>query len=405
MKPEETRSEKEEPEAPEAGDAKIADDAPNGLKASPGSGRYSPSFLRGFGTPLAVVDRITIWTVRGFFFLIAAGLGLQGVLAYFPYTSPAWGIIVGGGIGLGLIAIEAIFARSPIRTIAAITFGLLMGLVLAALFQQVLRLIVQAVAPDLSQVDQRARDAFLSYLNLITTSIFCYFGITLLLSTKDEFKFVIPYVEFRKDVKSRMSLILDTSAFVDGRIQPIIATSALDQRLVVPKFVIDELHKLADSADRSLRERGRRGMAILHELEKNHPVDFADRPLEDGEEVDVGLLRLASLHDGKIVTTDHNLTQRARLQGIRVLNINDLATALRPSFVPGDSLRVSLLREGDDPGQAVGFLRDGTMVVVENSRERIGQEVDVVVSNAIQTSTGRMVFGRLQGSKGRPRAS
>ncbi|HLU48172.1 MAG TPA: hypothetical protein VK116_08810, partial [Planctomycetota bacterium] len=207
------------------------------------------SSSRAFTPPLAVVDRLTIWTVRGVFFLAAAGLGLQGALVYGPASaSPFWGVVLGGAIGLALIAVEAVFARSPIRTIAAITFGLLMGLILGALFQYVLRLVVQAVTPELAQVDREAREAFLSYLNLITTSIFCYFGVTLLLSTKDEFKFVIPYVEFRKDVRSRMPLILDTSVFVDGRIQSLLATSFLDQRIIVPRFVLDELQKLADSS-------------------------------------------------------------------------------------------------------------------------------------------------------------
>src|SRR5690606_7140101 len=228
-------------------------------------------------------------------------------LVYGPASaSPFWGVVLGGAIGLALIAVEAVFARSPIRTIAAITFGLLMGLILGALFQYVLRLVVQAVTPELAQVDREAREAFLSYLNLITTSIFCYFGVTLLLSTKDEFKFVIPYVEFRKDVRSRMPLILDTSVFVDGRIQSLLATSFLDQRIIVPRFVRDELQKLADSSDRSVRERGRRGMEILHELEKSHPVDLLDAELEGEEGVDLALLRLARLQDGKIVTTDHN---------------------------------------------------------------------------------------------------
>ncbi|MEM7230902.1 MAG: TRAM domain-containing protein [Planctomycetota bacterium] len=353
-----------------------------------------PRRVRSAVTSKNVADRVTIYVVRALFFLVAAGLGVQGVLTFGDEEGVFGGILVGCIVATALIVLEALFARSPIRTIAAITFGLFIGLILSAVFQHVVRMIIQAVAPP--DLPVATAEALASYSNLLTTSIFCYFGVTLLLSTKENFKFVIPYVEFRKEVKSQLPLILDTSVFIDGRFQALLSTNALDQRLEVPRFVLDELQDLADSHDKSIRERGRRGMEILRDIEANHWVDIIEYPLEPGEEVDFGLLKLAALHEGKIVTTDHNLTKRAELQGVRVLNINDLATALKPILVPGEVLRVSLLRAGDEAGQAVGFLRDGTMVVVEQSKERIGQEVSVEVTSAIQTSAGRMVFGRLK---------
>src|SRR5262249_15918289 len=160
-----------------------------------------------------------------------------------------------------------------------------------------------------------------------------------------------------KEVKAHMPLILDTSCFVDGRIQSLLATGVFDQRLVVPKFVLNELQLIADSADRSLRERGRRGMDILHQIERMYQVEITDHTLQDGEDVDNALIKLAPNLGGKIVTTDYNLQNNARLHGISVLNVNDLATALKPAFVPGESMTVRLLREGDDKGQAVGFLK------------------------------------------------
>lgn len=357
--------------------------------------------LRRGPTPRSVSDRLTIYVIRGVFLLVGAGLGIQGARAYsLPSVPPEMtvvsGVLVGCLVATILIVLEALFAKSPIRTIAAICFGLLMGLILSIVFQHVVRMITEAVAPN---VNGEREETLLSFLNLLTTCVFCYFGVTLLLATKDDFKFIIPYVEFRKEVKSSTPLILDTSIFIDGRFQAVLATGLIDQRLEVPRFVLGELQDVADSADRSLRERGRRGMDILHDVEQHHWVEIVNFPLEKGEPVDAGLLRLAIVHEGKLVTTDHNLTKRARLQGVPVLNVNDLATALKPILVPGEVLRVELLRPGDEPGQAVGFLRDGTMVVVEDARGRVGQQVSLEVTSAIQTSAGKMVFGKLHSGK------
>src|SRR5262249_31012946 len=158
-----------------------------------------------------------------------------------------------------LIILDVFFSKGPIRTLAAITFGLIMGLVLSLVFQFVVEFIVVAVT-SAEVRSSSGYPALLSFLRVLTTTIFCFFGVTILLQTKDDFKFIIPYVEFRKEVKAHMPLILDTSCFVDGRIQSLLATGVFDQRLVVPKFVLNELQLIADSADRSLRERGRRGM-------------------------------------------------------------------------------------------------------------------------------------------------
>lgn len=346
----------------------------------------------------SVGDRVTIYVVRAVFFLIAAGVGIQGARAFRslnPSTSVTafHGILVACGLAVVLIVLEAVFQRSPVRTVAALTFGLLLGLALSKLFQPFVELITHAVAPELIPEQM---NILLAFLNLLVTTILSYFGVALLLASKDEFKFIIPFVEFRKEIKSHTPLILDTSVFVDGRLEAILSTGIFSQRLEVPRFVLDELQKIADSPDRSLRERGRRGMDILHAIERERAVDFVEFPLQSGEEVDSGLLRLAAYSEGKLVTTDHNLTKRARVQGIPVLNINDVASALKPAFVPGEVLRVRLLRGGEEPGQAVGFRKDGTMVVVENAVHRIGEEVGVDITSAIQTNAGRMVFGRLK---------
>ena len=350
-------------------------------------------------TPHQVTDRVTIWVARAVFFLVSVGLGLHGahVLSLLSPDNPVpgfYGVVAACLIALLLIAVEALFARSPIRTIAAVTFGLLMGLVFSLIFQPVVSVITESVVPEeLAESDLRALRAF---LNLMTTSIFCYFGVTLLVETRGDFKFIIPFVEFRKEIKSRMPLVLDTSAFIDGRLQGLLTTDVFDQRLEVPRFVLDELQRVADSEDRSLRERGRRGLDILHRIERQFDLRVVDFPLLDGEEVDVGLLRLTGLQEGKLVTTDHNLEKRARVQGVKVINVNDIAAALKPSFVPGESLRLRIQRRGEEAGQGVGFLADGTMVVVEGAADNTGREVSVEVTSSLQTNAGKMVFGRLR---------
>lgn len=349
--------------------------------------------------PKHAKDRITLFSVRAIFFLTAAGLGLYGIQVVGAIASrtdldPIWGILTGCATAIGLILLEIFFSGNPIRTLSAITFGLIVGMVLSLVFKFVIEFIVEAVAP----MDVRLHPQFgvlLAFLQMIAMTIFCYFGVTVLLQTKEDFKFIIPYVEFRKDVRGQTPLIFDTSSFVDGRIASLLKTGILDHRLVVPTFVLNELQTIADSADRSLRERGRRGLDILHEIERTRSLEIVERSLAPGDGVDRSLVYIALELGGKIVTTDFNLQKNARLQGVSAININDVATAVKPSFVPGESLSVRLLREGDEKGQAVGFLGDGTMVVVEGSRHRLGQEVTVEVTSALQTSAGKMVFGRL----------
>jgi uncharacterized protein YacL len=344
-------------------------------------------------------DRLAIFAVRAIFFFVAAGLGVYGVQVLSEVTSrsdldPILGMIIACGTALVLIVLEMLFTKAPIRTVAAITFGLIIGLVLSLVFQSLLEFIVMTAVRDV-RVSPKL-ESLLSFLRLVTTALFSYYGVTFLLQTKDDFKFIIPYVEFRREVKGHVPLVFDTSSFVDGRIEAILGTALFDQRLIVPRFVVGELQTIADSSDRSLRERGRRGLDILNRIERSHHVEILDEERRAGEEVDKALISLAGAIGGKIVTTDYNLQKSAKLQGVPVLNINDLATALKPAFVPGENMRVKLLREGDDRGQAVGFLRDGTMVVVENARNRIGDEVSIEVTSSLQTNAGKMVFGKLR---------
>lgn len=188
--------------------------------------------------------------------------------------------------------------------------------------------------------------------------------------------------------------LLDTSAIIDGRIADVVGTGYLEGPLLVPRFVLRELQRLADGTDPLRRNRGKRGFEILKRLQELRRVEILEADLGGVGDVDDKLVELARQRGARVVTTDYNLNRVAELSGVSVLNVNDLANALKPVVLPGESLRVQVLREGKEPGQGVGFLEDGTMVVVEQGRRLLGQEVPVVVTSALQTSAGRMVFAR-----------
>ena len=226
----------------------------------------------------------------------------------------------------------------------------------------------------------------------------CYTCISLLLQTKNDFRFIIPYVEFARELKGSKPCILDTSVVIDGRIADVVETQILDSQLIMPKFVISELQGIADSSDRLRRSRGRRGLDILNRLRSNPKVDVQifDRDLPEfaGQPVDLRLVVLAKHLKGRLVTNDYNLNKVARIQGVEVINLNDLANALKPIFLPGEQIEVRVVKAGEEAGQGVGYLEDGTMVVIEGGREHIGKQVSIAVTSVLQTSAGRMVFGR-----------
>lgn len=192
--------------------------------------------------------------------------------------------------------------------------------------------------------------------------------------------------------------LIDTSAIIDGRVADVAATGFLEGALIVPRFVLRELQRLADAGDAQRRNRGKRGFEVLQRLQglPGVAVEIVDDDVVEAREVDLKLLELARRRRAAVLTTDYNLNRLAEVSGIMALNVNDLANALKPVVLPGEVLRVSLLREGKESGQGVGFLEDGTMVVVDQGRSLVGQEVSVTVTSALQTSAGRMIFARLR---------
>ena len=234
-------------------------------------------------------------------------------------------------------------------------------------------------------------------LTLATYLIFAYTGCRIGVSRRSE---LLDGVRHRRSnaPASGCPKVLDTSVLIDGRILDIAKTGFIDGQLVVPAFVLGELRHIADSADALKRARGRRGLDIIKELQKAHfcEVVVEDKDYEDIAEVDVKLLRLAADLDGVLMTNDYNLNKVAAVQNMRVLNINDLANAIRPVLLPGEELSLPIVREGKEQGQGIGYLPDGTMVIVEGGKKRIGETVDITVSSCLQTSAGRMIFAKIR---------
>lgn len=291
------------------------------------------------------------------------------------------------------IAADVFVTRKPIDVISAVYFGLLVGVFLT----YVVMLVLTPLMPPASEVARwatRIRTA----TPLLLGMVLCYVCISVLVQTKDDFRFIIPYVEFAKEVKGLKPYVLDTSVVIDGRIADLVETNVLDNQLIMPRFVLSELQSIADSSDKLRRARGRRGLDILNRLRNNKNIDLKiyDRELTEmeGQPVDMKLVLLAKHMEGKIVTGDYNLNKVARLHNVAVINLNDIANSLKPVFLPGESLAVRIVKPGEEMGQGIGYLDDGTMIVVEGAREHIGKEVKVNVTSVLQTSAGRMIFGK-----------
>ncbi|MDZ4685814.1 MAG: PIN/TRAM domain-containing protein [Planctomycetaceae bacterium] len=287
--------------------------------------------------------------------------------------------------------IDVLFPRKRLELISAIYFGLLIGTLLSYL----LGVALQPVLTD-SSIRQTT-------ISLIVIAL-PYICISLLLQTKDDFRFVIPYVEFAKEIKGGRPLILDSSALIDGRIADFMETNVLDTELLVPSFILQEVQEIADSSDKIRRTRGRRGLDVLTKLQQNPKVDIRVYDVKDGDadgnSVDQRIVALAKRLTGRVVTNDFNLNKVASVQGVDVVNLNDVANSLKPRYLPGEMLRIKVIREGESIGQGVGYLDDGTMVVCEQASSMVGRDIDVAVTSVLQNSAGRMIFGRLASSAG-----
>jgi len=296
-----------------------------------------------------------------------------------------------------LVLVDMLWRRKRLQVLSGLFFGILAGLIIAYGLATVVNMVVSVF--DIA--DQPAVQLIKGFLGVAAI----FLCISFVLQTKDDFRFVVPYVEFARETRGARPMLLDTSAIIDGRIADIAETGILESAMIVPRFILGELHAIADSSDRLKRNRGRRGLDILNRLQacKRLDVEILDAhvpAVERAQNADEKLVALAEHLDGRVVTNDYNLNKIAKLRGVDVVNINDLSNALKPIVLPGETMRVRVIRPGEEPGQGVGYLEDGTMVVAEQGRDHVGEEIEITVTSVLQTSAGRMIFGRL--GTGRP---
>ncbi len=349
-----------------------------------------------------------LWIVRFVFLAMAIGIATDSFIVGLDDTRPIAGRAFAFATSIavlllciGVMAFDWVTKTKEITTLSAIYFGLLLGFLIGSLFWAA----VQPVVREYLQLTHLGVPGarIEGWIQLLITVMSCYVAVSTLLQTKDEFRFIIPYVEFSKQLKGSKPLVLDTSVIIDGRIADICDTGIIDTKLIVPRFVLQELQGIADSSEKIRRNRGRRGLDVLKRMQSNPKIEMqmheGNLPeLRDVQKVDERLVVLAKAISGNVVTNDFNLNKICQLQGVDVINLNELSNALKLVALPGEMLNVKIVKQGDQIGQGIGYLDDGTMVVVEQGRQAIGQDVAITVTSVLQTPAGRMVFGRIGGT-------
>ena len=302
--------------------------------------------------------------------------------------------------GLLVIYVDSVVPHKRLAPVFAVYLGIVAGLAGALAIGALIDLVA-----DSWSLNSDSALAYRTVFKLAVGITLCYLAVSIVLTTKDDFRLVIPYVEFAKQVRGIRPMIIDTSVLIDGRIDSLGQTGFLDAPLVLPEFVIDELQALADSSDKLKRARGRRGLGVVAQLQQNPYVDLSiDAAPSSGGGVDHLILEMARDRNLRILTTDYNLNKVAQIQGVTVLNINDLANNMKSEAIPGEQLAVEIVKPGEGARQGVGYMPDGTMVVVEEAAESIGKTVRLIVTNSLQTSAGRMIFGRVVTPEDGPRS-
>lgn len=336
---------------------------------------------------------LTVNLLRVLFITFFGAIG--GIVTSETQGSSVPGLLVGLLFGLVIVLADRLLKGFSLRAFSSATFGLLLGLLFATLL----------MASDILRYQS---DTVQWAARLVVYCTFGYLGMMLAMrSNRDEFSLIIPYVRFARETTQHEPIIVDTNIIIDGRIADLCATGFLSRALIVPRFVLGELQTLADSRDPLKRERGRRGLDILNKLQQSREIDLTIHETSGDADLstDARLVRTAKILQARLLTNDHALCQVARLQQVGTLNLADLARALRPNAIAGDELELNLVKEGREAHQAVGYLPDGTMIVVNHARPQLGKTVAVIVSSALQTGAGRIIFAELTESGSRPAAA
>jgi uncharacterized protein YacL len=333
---------------------------------------------------------MALWVIRILFLCLCTTGGYAVSQVRPDWVGTSYAGLLGGVIGFGfgglMIAVDEMLKGFSLRAFSATTFGLLLGTVVAWLI-------------DGSGLFVNAADNVRWLIRLGLFLSFGYIGIVLAMrSNKEDFSLIIPYVRFAPRNKPDFFFLLDTSVIIDGRIADLIEASFIEGTIIVPRFVLKELQQVADSGDPIKRARGRRGLEMLNRIQRNprNEVRIHDGDFPDEKEVDAKLIRLSRNLGAKLFTNDYNLGKLAELQNVNCVNIHELAKSLKPLMLPGETLSLRLVREGKDKGQGVGYLPDGTMVVVNNGHLQIGQQVEVQVQSLLQTGAGVIVFADMR---------
>lgn len=306
-----------------------------------------------------------------------------------------WWVPVSFAVVLFVMAylIDLFTPNKKISTIAGVFLGVLAGMLCTAALGAVIDLLMTSYVQSPRMFE--AVQPLISMLKVMLGITLCYLGVSSVLQTQDDFRLVIPYVEFSKQIRGVRPNILDTSALIDARIADVAASGLMQSPLVVPKFVIGELQILADSSDKLKRSRGRRGLDVVTRLQRQGTIDVAiDDTRVSALAVDQMLVELAKKLTARIITTDLGLTRVAQIHGVTVLNLHEIANAFKPAMIPGEQITLRIVKPGEQAGQGVGYLEDGTMVVAEGGARHIGESVALIVASTMQTSAGRLIFAR-----------
>ncbi|MDP6636567.1 MAG: PIN/TRAM domain-containing protein [Phycisphaerae bacterium] len=332
-------------------------------------------------------------------------------------------------LALAAVLVDMFWRKKRLRELSGLFFGVLAGMVIAFMLALLVDLVL-ALFPVPHEVEHpgelpphatkiiiqeytAAEEAYNDYaahirtvqlIKLLLGAASVYVCVSVVLQTRDDFRFIVPYVEFAKESRGARPLLLDTSVIIDGRIAGIADTGILESEVIVPRFVLAELQTIADSSDKLKRNRGRRGLDMLKILQDcpalRIRIDESHVPeVEAAHDVDAKLVAMAEHLNGRVVTNDFNLNKVAQLRGVDVINVNELANAMKPVALPGESMWVKIIKAGEQAGQGVGYLDDGTMIVVEQGRDHIGRETAISVTSVMQTSAGRMIFGTVDSDK------
>ncbi|MCX8081857.1 MAG: PIN domain-containing protein [bacterium] len=320
-----------------------------------------------------------VYIIRGFFILLSTLTGY-----YIIPNARLVGSLTGFLGSLFIVVIEIFIEKIPLKklllAIGGLVFGLITAILLAGFF-----LLIPVEDPKT-----------IIYIRFALYFAFTYLGIMIGLKGVEELGFIFPFLRGVKE-QERL-LVVDTSVLIDGRIYELAKGGFLDYIIIIPKFVVEELQGLADSSSDMKRQRGKRGLEVLQKLRKDEQLDVKiyDAEYSDIEAVDAKIVKLATDVGAKILTNDSNLAKIAEVQNIEVLNLNMLATLMRPKLMSGEEIPLKIIKEGKEAGQGVGYLEDGTMVVVEDGVRFLGRTIDVIIDSAIQTSTGRIIFAKLK---------